>query len=107
MIKNILLILLFGSLAPSCAHSVHLIHTSDFDGAVPYEQGVPVIGEGSQGVILGFVTQSNYVDQAYNSLLDQCDGRVTGITTKYSTELGFMSWTNVVRMEGLCVSSSK
>ncbi len=88
----------------ACAHSVHLIHTSDFDGAVPYEKGEPIIAEREQFVILGFASDTDYVEAAYQELLDQCSGRITGITTKFSTALGFMSWTNKIRMEGLCVN---
>jgi hypothetical protein len=102
-LKKIFVSALFCVVFSSCAHSVHLIHTSDFEGAVPYEKGKPVVVKTSQSVIMGFVTNSDYVDEAYKELLDRCDGRVTGITTKYSTALGFLSWENIIRMEGLCV----
>jgi len=91
------------SLCTSCAHSVHQIHTSDFKDAVPYTQGTAIEVSASQTVILGVVGNSDYVDEAYEKLLSSCPGRITGITTKYSTRLSFMSWENIIRMEGLCV----
>ena len=86
-----------------CAYSVHMIHASDFEGSVPYERAKPIIVETSQSVILGIATNSDYVDEAYRKLLSQCSGQITGLTTKYSADLGFFSWTNRVRIEGSCV----
>ena len=88
----------------ACAYSVHQIHTSDFEGAMSEKAAKRVVAEAEQFVVLGFVAQTDYVDEAYQQLLDSCVGRITGIATKYSTDLGFLSWTNKVRMEGLCVS---
>ena len=90
-------------LMSACAYSVHQVHTSDFEGAVSEKESKRVIAHTEQFVILGFVDQTDYVDQAYQKLLDSCPGRITGITTKYSTDLGFLSWTNRIRIEGLCI----
>jgi hypothetical protein len=57
-----------------------------------------------QFVIMGFITQTDYVNQAFHSLEEQCPGkRVTGINTRYSTSHGFLSWHNKVQMTGLCI----
>ena len=87
----------------ACAYSVHHIHTSEFKDIVSANESQQVVANTEQFVILGFVAQTDYVDKAYQQLLDSCAGRITGITTKYSTDLGFLSWTNRVRMEGLCL----
>ena len=87
-----------------CGYSVHLIHTSDFKGADKAPDSEMVVAESEQFVIFGFATESNFVEQAYQRLLSQCDGRITGITTKYSTDLSFLSYTNRLRMTGLCIN---
>lgn len=88
-----------------CAHSVHQVHTSDFLPMAEIEAGDMVKGYGEQFVILGFVQDTNYVNQAYAQIQGACPkGRLTGITTQHSTSLGFFSWTNKVLMQGLCIA---
>ena len=100
---SLVLLTLVITMIHACAYSVHQIHTSDFEGAVSAKESKRVLVDTEQFVILGFVTETDYVDQAYQQLLEKCPGRITGITTKFSTDLGFLSWTNRIRMEGLCV----
>lgn len=89
-----------------CAHSIHQVHTSDFNPYAPIERGEIVKGYSEQFVVLGFVQQTNYVNVAYKQLMDSCpQGAISGITTQYSTSLGFFSWTNKVLMQGLCVKN--
>lgn len=91
-------------LLSGCAHSIHEVQVSDFLPYAPLESGHVVKGYGEQFVVLGFVTQTDYVNQAYNQLAQECpNGSVTGITTQISTSLGFFSWTNKALMQGLCV----
>ena len=98
-----ILILLTG-----CAHSVHHVHTSDFNPGTPLESGDMVKASSEQFVILGITNQTQYVDQAYQKLMQACpQGMITGITTQYSTALGFFSWTNKILMQGLCVRSAR
>ena len=98
-----LLVLLSG-----CAHSIHLVHTSDFVPGAPIESGEMVEARTEQFVILGFTGQTNYVDQAYEKLMAACpSGAITGITTQISTSLGFFSWTNKAVMQGLCLNGKK
>jgi len=86
-----------------CAHSVHQSHTSDFRGMQTNAKQIEA--EATQFVVLGFVFDTNYVDTAFPKLQRQCPQRITGITTRYSTSLGFFSWTNKVKMTGYCESS--
>lgn len=95
----------------SCAHSIHQVYTSDFNlsqnpaetKAVKIEMGKMIKVQTEQFVVLGFTTQTDYINQAYNSLQSQCPGPITGITTQLSSSLGFLSWTNKALMQGLCL----
>lgn len=88
----------------SCAHSIHQVHTSDFAPGNPIESGEMVKGYGEQFVIMGITDETNYVNQAYQQIQNECSGGVvTGITTQISTSLGFFSWTNKALMQGLCL----
>lgn len=63
-----------------------------------------MISETSQKVILGFVFDTNYVNEARKNLIAKCpNGDIQGVTTRYSTSLGFFSWDNKVLMQGLCL----
>lgn len=98
-----LLILSFVLIA-GCAHSIHEVHISDFSPKKSIESGEMVKAQAEQFVILSFTQNTHYVDQAYNKLLAQCEnGQVTGISTQFSTSLGFFSWTNKILMQGLCI----
>lgn len=86
-----------------CAYSVHELHTSDYDPGVELSQAKVVEAEAEQFVVMGFVTQTDYADKAFERLQGTCpQGRITGIQTRYSTSLGFFSWTNKVVMKGYC-----
>ena len=97
---RLILILAFLTLG-ACAHSVHQSHTSDFKNMKPGAKQVEAKTE--QFSVMGFSTETEYVDKAFNDLQKQCNGRITGITTKYSTSLGFFSWTNKIKMSGYCI----
>ncbi len=102
---SILFILLQFVLLQGCTHSLHLSHQSDFGPSFKaYAQGEWVKSKAEQFVVMGFVSDTNYVDIAYNRLQDECPkGQIQGIQTQYSTSHGFFSWTNVIQMQGLCV----
>lgn len=88
----------------ACAHSIHQSHTSDFKDMKPNAKAIESSSE--QFSIMGFNTETAYVEKAFLDLKKQCKGRITGITTKYSTSLGFFSWTNKIKMNGYCVPNS-
>lgn len=88
----------------SCAYSVHQVHISDFSFKNSNSSKF-VEANTEQKVILGITTDSQYINDAYNTLQKQCPhGDIDGITTKYSTDLGFFSWTNRIKMRGICRS---
>jgi hypothetical protein len=63
-----------------------------------------ISSEATQFTVMGFVTDTKYVEVAMADLQRQCQGRITGITTTYSTSLGFFSWTNKLKMSGYCIN---
>ncbi len=100
--------LVFGLLIASlvgCTHSLHVHHMSDFGPTyAKFQQGQWISAESEQFVILGFVTQTDYVNEAWEQLRDKCrNGYVQGVQTEFFTDHGFFSWTNRVRMQGLCL----
>jgi hypothetical protein len=95
------LLFVFGS----CAHSVHQVHMSDFKPYESFTAGKWIKAEASQHVIFWFVKETNYVNQAREKLIAQCPkGDIQGITTRYSTSLGFFNWDNKIVMQGLCIN---
>lgn len=88
----------------SCAYSIHDVYVSDFSPYVPLEKGEMIRAEAEQFVVMGFVQNTDYVDRAYEKLQSKCSGKsITGISTQFSTSLGFFSWTNKVLIQGLCI----
>ncbi len=87
-----------------CAHSLHMTHVSDSAlSHAEYSKSKAIEARSEQFSFLGFTTDTDYVDQAYSKLAKSCpNGSIEGITTEYSTDLGFLSWTNIVNMRGLC-----
>ena len=102
MNKLVLLILLFT--LGSCAHSVHEVHIGDFETQEAFTAGKWIKAEAEQHVILGLVYDTDYVNIARNRLIEKCPkGDIQGVTTRYSTSLGFFNWTNKIFMQGLCL----
>lgn len=97
--------LLAVALLSACTHSLHVAHYSDFNPTyASYGRGEMVEAEASQFVIMGFIFQTDYVNEAYDRIQRQCPGgRIQGIETQYTSDHGFMSWTNRIHMQGLCV----
>lgn len=86
-----------------CAHSVHEVYVSDFGSYQKLEQGTMVKASAEQFTVMGFIRETNYIDEARRKLMAQCpSGEISGISTQFSTSLGFFSWTNKVLMQGLC-----
>jgi hypothetical protein len=89
--------------AAGCTHSLHQDHVSDFGQGVNFAKDKKIETQTEQFVVLGFVGQTNYLDQAYEQLQSQCPkGEILGITTESWTSHGFLSWTNKIRMQGYC-----
>ena len=90
-----------------CTHSIHMSHLSDFSSNAPSAQQMEsrlVETETEQTVFLGFVFDTDYVDEAYNNIQQACQGELTAINTQYSTSHGFLHWTNKIRVKAVCRS---
>jgi hypothetical protein len=76
----------------------------DVDSISPEElsRGTIIEIERSQKNILGFVSNTDYVDQAYTALLSQCPNGTTMINIEYLTNHGFLSWTDKIRIKAVC-----
>jgi hypothetical protein len=98
-------ILIFTSLnLLGCTHALHHYHAGELRPKVAGKKYIRIKSLGEQTAVLGFVTETNYVNEAWQKLLSQCSaGDITGIHTRYSTSHGFLSWKNQVQMTGYCV----
>jgi hypothetical protein len=106
--KSAILLAIAAFALSACTHSIHVAHFSDFSPTyAAYQKGQMITAETEQFVILGFVTETSYVEKAYRELAAQCaGGRIQGIETQYSTDHGFLSWTNRIYMQGLCLKGA-
>lgn len=94
------------SIGTGCTHSIHLVHVSDFAPHKPVAAGKLVQAKSEQFTIMGFVSDTKYVDQAYAAIQAKCpNGEIQGVTTQYSTSHGFFSWTNKILIRGLCLTN--
>jgi len=100
--KKLLLLSLFA--IGGCTHSIHMVHTDGFDGAMPnIEKANMVEARAEQEVVLWFAYDTNYVNRAHEALLAQCDGNIQAVSTQFSTSHNFLHWTNKILMTGICV----
>ncbi len=86
-----------------CTHSVHFSHMSDI---LPGKQkGARFINvESKRNVILSFVFNNDYVEDARQKLMAACpNAEITGINTKYITSHNFASYTDKIRIRALCL----
>lgn len=89
----------------ACTHSVHIVHVGDFRPYQKITSGKRIEATTEQFVVLGFTSETNYVNLAREELLKQCpSGQIQGPVTRISTSHGFFSWTNKAHMQALCVS---
>ena len=100
--KKILCLFIF-TLPLSCAYSIHMVQATAFDSSSTADQPKEIEARASQFVVLSFVGQTDYVDEAYAVLQSKCiNGRIEGITSQFSTSLSFLSWTNKIVLKALC-----
>ncbi len=93
-------------LTPGCTYAMHEVEAAGY-AAVPNggppRQAERIQARAEQRVILGITDNTDYVDRAYAELLDECPGEVVGLNTRLSTDLGFLSFKNVVEMRAFCL----
>ncbi len=102
--KNIVVQLgLLMIVASGCTHSIHIVNAGGYQPYVKPKKGKLIEAESEQFTILGFTGNTDYVDQAYEEIQSQCrKGKITGVTTQFSTSHGFFSWTNKILIRGTC-----
>ena len=108
LLQSFLMPVLVGLSLSSCAHSIHQVHVSDFSPYSKEDDGKMIRAESEQFVVLEMTGETNYVEEARSKLMAACpDGQIVGITTQFSTSLGFLSWTNKILMQGRCVKRER
>ena len=97
------ILLVFISMLASCGHSIHMVQVTSFDNILERKEPQEITARTSQFVVLGFTDNTTYVDRAYKMISAKCpQGFIEGLTTQFSTSLGFLSWTNKIVIRGLC-----
>ncbi|MCB1192583.1 MAG: hypothetical protein H7A23_04975 [Leptospiraceae bacterium] len=88
----------------SCTHSVHMYAAGDIEKPISVTSMKQVSSDSEQFTVLGFIFDTNYVDEAVEKLRSQCEkGNIHFISSRYSTSHGFLSWKNKLHLEGYCI----
>ena len=103
MNKVLLLLSLPLFLLAGCTHSIHMVHTDGFSSGTPVDSKARYIEvEAKQDVVFFFAFDTDYVDEAKRKLEQKCPGKLSAVSTQYSTSHGFFHWTNKILIKGLC-----
>lgn len=96
---------LAAALLSGCTHSVHQVALGNFDDLPPNARLRPVEAESDQHVFIA-TTNTDFTDQAMQRLAATCPrGQVVGIQARHSTSLGFLAYTNKLKLTGYCVEA--
>ena len=102
-IIQIVIFFAFLILATSCSHSIHQVALSETWAKLD-APGKNIDSSSEQFVVLGFAFDVNYVDDAQKALAEKCkNGKIDRIQSIYSTDHGFFSWTNKIRLTARCL----
>ena len=98
---------LLALLGSGCSYSLHEYQAAGYAPATPTSgpalKASWIHARADQDVVLGIVDNTDYVDVAYRSLLSQCGGDVVAVNTRFSTKLGFLSYTNTIDLQAMCL----
>ncbi|MCJ8318344.1 MAG: hypothetical protein MJK12_01835 [Colwellia sp.] len=97
-----LFLLFWPVMLSACTSSIHMSQMNVASNHSEFESDEVIEIEKSQKIILGFVYDTNYVDQAYNKLLLTCPNGTSMINVEYLTNHGFLSWTDKIRIKAVC-----
>ena len=87
----------------ACSHSTHLVHVSDYELEKNLSDARRIEALGEQKVVMWFVFDTNYVEEARSKLIAKCpNGKISNISTRYSTSHGFFHWKNKIYMQAMC-----
>jgi len=97
---SLLALALLGS---ACTQSVHQVAVGGLDD-IPHDARLrPVEAEVDQKAFLA-AGNTDFADAALTQLAAQCpNGRVVALQARHSTDLGFLVYTNRMKMTGMCV----
>lgn len=94
---------LAAALLSGCTYSVHQVALGSFDDLPPNARLRPVEAEAEQHA---FIAAGNtaFSDEAMQRLTATCArGEIVGIQARHSTSLGFLAYTNKLKLTGYCV----
>jgi hypothetical protein len=94
------------ALLSGCTYSVHQVAMGGFEDVPPSARLHPIEVVAAQEV---FIASGNtdFADQAMQQLAAKCPaGRVVGVSARHSTSLGFLAYTNKLRVTGYCVEEA-
>lgn len=87
-----------------CTYALHLSELNDMGPEIRSKNATRIKAEAEQFAVMGFVTQTDYVNEAYDKFTAKCPGgRIVGVSTRTSTAHGFFSWKNRIRISGWCL----
>lgn len=92
-----------GSLAFGCTHSVHQLSVGGLDDIPSGAHLHAIEAEVDQHAFIA-AGDTDFADQAMALLAARCPrGRVVGIEARHSTSLGFLAYTNRMKITGYCL----
>lgn len=99
LLLTILLLVTLGG----CTSSVHMSQVDvGINNNININSSHFIEIERSQKNMLGFVYDTDYVDQAYTELLEECPAGTAMLNVEYLTNHGFLSWTDKIRIKAIC-----
>ncbi|MEN9810694.1 MAG: hypothetical protein RLZZ488_2261 [Pseudomonadota bacterium] len=93
---------LLTQLAAGCASLRSVSVTS-----IPQNRSEQVKANVSKWVVLGLNFNNDYVDQLTEQLRSKCNGKVTGILTKYESTLYFIATKDEITATGFCLDAKR
>jgi hypothetical protein len=88
-----------------CTYSVHQVALGNFDDLPPNARMRPIEVDASQKVVLA-TGNTDFSDEAMQKLAAACpNGQVMGIQARHSTDLGFVVYTNRMKISAYCVET--
>lgn len=98
------LLMTFAFSLTGCTHSIHQVYVSSQDKIPSSVKTEWVDVEKSDFVVLGFATNTSYVEAAYAELEEKCSGRISQVSTEHLTSYYLLSYKQRIRLKGLCTS---
>lgn len=75
--------------------------------SIPQNRNEKVQASVSKWIFLGLNFNNDYVDELTDTLRRKCDGKVTGLMTKYETTFYFLLNKDEITATGFCVDSKR